>query len=641
MPKSRFSLSINLSEAITNSADAISKAKTRVRQKRVSAFNDRVVTEGLDLESQITFWEQMEREEKRSYAPLQDNITESKNNVSSLKKQVRGRDFRKAYADKLTAIAGMKDNYENLIEFLNGQLKSAVDEDLKTEIRDGLTTANTNFQTELKNEVTNLITTGERDNSLTVLGEAKTHIQKMLGRAIASDDPEAESYWKGEMSTLTSKVGTVKAENAVNAFTMAGIQGKSPVEQLSIIRKSMAENQPSANDVPITLNVGGQDVTFSSVHAYLSGVMVNYLEDDTKKGFFGKMLDDNTRFLDTVIKTTGEVPLATIDSMMKAINSLKSKPGLAPYLQKIEDLKYGENGLITKAVDANVERINSRFLNDLDLKGSLDKLKNLSTRYGVNTDATVDKLIKFMGDEKIQLAQNIVSDAASMQADDPNLSWADAVKKAVDNFRGGIISPSKALEQGVQGVATEVCKQSQALAKETTSLPGSTTGTGGQSTRMQNIANTNPNIPANTAFIDAVYLEASGRRAVAGEYKRFVGMKASDVANIVLRAKSPFKNPLNKNNPTTPATTTPTAPIVNQTTVGTAPIVGQTTPSSTTSGAATHGTTTPTTSTSGTSSSGTTTSAGKAHTYSANEMAVKNKSRAAKGLPPLKSNLIQ
>lgn len=60
-------------------------------------------------------------------------------------------------------------------------------------------------------------------------------------------------------------------------------------------------------------------------------------------------------------------------------------------------------------------------------------------------------------------------------------------------------------------------------------------------TRLQNISSANPGVVANRSFIAAVYQEAMGRPPTEAEYKRFATAKTKDVANIVLRDKSPFK----------------------------------------------------------------------------------------------------
>jgi hypothetical protein len=59
-------------------------------------------------------------------------------------------------------------------------------------------------------------------------------------------------------------------------------------------------------------------------------------------------------------------------------------------------------------------------------------------------------------------------------------------------------------------------------------------------TRLENIAAANPGVGANDAFIQAVYLEAFNRNATPAELQRFRGTRVKDVANIVLRDRSPF-----------------------------------------------------------------------------------------------------
>lgn len=56
-----------------------------------------------------------------------------------------------------------------------------------------------------------------------------------------------------------------------------------------------------------------------------------------------------------------------------------------------------------------------------------------------------------------------------------------------------------------------------------------------------NIGKANPDVTVNDNFINALFVEASGRNATAKELARFRGLKVKDVANLVLGAeKSPF-----------------------------------------------------------------------------------------------------
>jgi len=76
-------------------------------------------------------------------------------------------------------------------------------------------------------------------------------------------------------------------------------------------------------------------------------------------------------------------------------------------------------------------------------------------------------------------------------------------------------------------------------------------------TLLENIANSNPYVGANDAFINAVYKAKFGRNATQGELDRFRGTQVKDVANIVLREQSPFTNtPSNPNAPAPSATET-------------------------------------------------------------------------------------
>lgn len=59
--------------------------------------------------------------------------------------------------------------------------------------------------------------------------------------------------------------------------------------------------------------------------------------------------------------------------------------------------------------------------------------------------------------------------------------------------------------------------------------------------KNSNIAQANPDVPANADFINALFFESSGRKATSEELEKFVGMTVKDAANTILGASlSPF-----------------------------------------------------------------------------------------------------
>lgn len=535
---------INLTDFISNARQNILDAKTSSRAKKITEFNQRVVNEGLGLDAQLAFWNKQKDMDETSQFPTPDFIKEAGDQVVTLNSQIRVKAYRDTYQSKLSSIEQNKDNYDNLKVWLEGQLASAVDPGLKDEITTSLSGPEgvySKISQATKDALDNQITRGQNDRSLTVLSEAKNKIDAKIAEAMASGKNDDEQYWKGKLTVVQQSTNTVRAENAINDFRVGKIQGIGAVQLLGKLNTAVSNVQ--ADDIPIYVDAGNGSVRYDNLHAFLQSSRDSYLSDTGPTGFFGQIQKENEDFIDRAVNIAGSVPTATLDSIQRAVDTLKTKPELQPFLNQLDNLKVD---LLKRGVDKNVNTIVSHFTADLNFSKAASDITKLANRYGLDQSTTMDALVNAMADKRQQIIDNIVGTAAQIQGDHPGMQWQDAVNQAEQYFRGGIVSPNQAVEQSIHSLALAAANPKNAK------LPGA-------------------KIPAqsNTPPAASTY----GRYLTPDEAKS--GKFSGDTVTIPgsgIRFKSPEAEKKATGTISQPKTTGSATPT---TTVGTAPIVSQ------------------------------------------------------------------
>lgn len=444
---------IDLSAFITESRTVISNTKTSIRSKRVSAFMRRVIDEGLSYDVQIKFWENELQRELREEFPSQDYIQENRENIVTNKQLKRAKYFRDTLAIKRNNIAKLKGNYEKLGEWLDAQLTSAIDDDLKVEIRTAITENNKTIYDNIKIEIDDLIERGKSDKSLDILKEADEKIDIQLARASGSDNADEVEYWKLKKSWVKQDRNGIRAENAINDFKIGSLRGDSAESLLNTINDSIK----GIKDDTTAIFVDG--IKYEGIFEYLDTERQAYINDESPTGFLGKIRAENSKFLETVISKVGMVPDTTIDQFIAGFDRLKGRQELSQIANKLDNVLYDADGLITKAIENNANEITSRFLVTLDFQKAAKELARLSQKYKIDTGIMADAILVKSSDYRASLLDHIMGIAESLYqgtaANPSTLTWAEAVKQATEGYVGGIVSPSELMTKSVQDIALD------------------------------------------------------------------------------------------------------------------------------------------------------------------------------------------
>lgn len=450
-------IKFDLSGVIETARQAIGDVQTSVRSKRISDFTRRAINEGMDASAQRAFWEAELQRERDGVFPLQDRITEANDKITEMKKLERSQAYGQTYQKKLNDLAAKQTTNDAILSWLEQQQSSAVDQDMRETISKEIETTKKNIQTDLRNDVSNLITAGSRDKSVDILTNARTKADAALAKAIAVGDVEGESYWKDQKSLANQGIAGANIQNALNGVSLKKIQGYSPIEVLSGYNEAISK---STGDVTLPVFVDG--VKYDNAQAYATLQRDSYLADEGANGFFAKIDSQNSDFLETQAKRFGAVPEATLDSIASAFQKLAAKPELQPYLSRLENLK---SSVLAKGVDSIVKKVTSTYTTDYKLQNAMNSLQKLSKKYGIDTQQAVNTLISDMADKKSSIVNSIVQEAASMVGANPSLKWEVAVDQASKAYLGGIIAPNDLVKKTTTQIATEAKKRGQTQVK--------------------------------------------------------------------------------------------------------------------------------------------------------------------------------
>ena len=540
MPRRKFSIA--LSDFVDTARQNIIDTKTSVRSKLIADFNNQVVQNGLSLETQQAFWEDLMLKENSSEFPTPEFSKTISENIANTKKLIRAKKYRDGLDVLRNDISAKKKTNEDLAAWLQEQLDSAVDADTKEAIRTQITTTNQDVENDYRDMVSNLVDRAKGDHSTTIIQDAYDLAEKRLQKAIANNNGQEVAFWKSQQTVIKQQKYTNQAEDAQNDAQLAVIQNRPAKDILQIW--SNAINGASNENVPIRLQIDGQERQFTGIADFLNTKRTAYLNNTGEDGFFEQFRSQQADWLSSQITQWGSLSDTVINNLRSAVDNLANDPVLAAYGNQINSLKYDQtNGLLTKAVNNNADKVISKFTTDYNFDAAANEIQRLSTKFGVNMDTKINALVEDAGKRQQEIIDSVTATANQIWAHNPSGGWEAAVREATKYMTNSTVSPIAALRSSALTLVTAAQKRFQdafGATSGSTALDSSGKTAGGYTLKIKGIANANPGVVANDAFISAVFQEIYGRNASKAELAQWRGKKVKDVAAAVMGNKSPW-----------------------------------------------------------------------------------------------------
>ena len=418
---------LNLGNVIKARLQSLAEQRKIIQAREEAEFQRRVIEQGLSLEDQLSYrLQQLEREQKKRF-PDQDFISAIKLEISNLKKLIRQKKFRDKYYTFLQEASLGRKSVSDKLNFLYDQLESVVDEDIKDQIRERIIELN-NLKLEIDRSVENQrIEFYEKDRTLDSYNKAIDLVKKQLSRTDVIKNPEILTAYQLKLQALEQEKAQIAVEQKINELTVEMAKASDSLyPSLTKLKKLNLYLSTAREDMPVTIN----------------GVRYN-----SEKEFWQTTLDKfvNTEFIDDfknevsknlkVIKTKqGKVSDDFISDISNRLTSLKNNPLLANYKDAILNLSQQVSSTV---LSEKIEDIKSDFSLGTSLATRFDvwKAKNKLMSYqkyfpDISLEPVLKQFDEMAAEKQFELQQEVLSTAADIIKQTPELTWEEAIRKA-------------------------------------------------------------------------------------------------------------------------------------------------------------------------------------------------------------------
>lgn len=364
-------VSSDLSVIVVGAISSVKKARSTEQARKEAEFQ-RAIADGLSYEEQVAFREKQLEEEKASSFSDPEYVGRLEKSVADTKKLARFTKYRQRYADTLSELSSGKINEQQYLDTLKSSLNGVVDPDLRLEIQNDIAAAEKTMKeyrdTILGNQVRKL----RADGTQKALNEALASVKNARAQALISDNQDEVTAYDETIAALNSKLNAVAIQDAMQDFEVrSATKGTNALERLDFMNSQL---QTADANTPITIqDENGNVKTYASAQQfwqlsrdrYLSSTFFKDFEDDIKNN-----ISVNSRI---------GINRAVLDGVAKTYSDLRSRPEIAPFLNKLDAQ---EVSVLTDAVSQyanNVVEIGSQNRDydnaDAELQAAANKYK--------------------------------------------------------------------------------------------------------------------------------------------------------------------------------------------------------------------------------------------------------------------------
>lgn len=369
---------VNIGVIVNNAIAGVKTVRAQDQARKESAFQE-AVANGLDYEGQIAFRQKQLDEEGASGFIDETYRNQLKESLASTKRLKRFYDYRQKHQE---ALAELNSGHSNAVEYakiLKDLYDNASNPDLKAEIQGNLTTAESKV-TEYKNTVlSNQVKLAENDGSEKEINKVLRKVKQARSFAqINGNDDEVAAY-DLTIASLNSQKVQNKTEDIVNDVAVKGMLGtNNSTSKLKTLSLQIAD---ADTETPVTINgkrfASEQQYWEITRNAYLSGAGSGVFAD-----YFADLETQYKQKIDGETARFGFVQPSTIQKINAELNTLRSQPEMAPYIDRIDSFRAIA---VADAVSTVAKTVIDRAEYTGDFTQADTTLKGLGTTYAVDT----------------------------------------------------------------------------------------------------------------------------------------------------------------------------------------------------------------------------------------------------------------
>jgi len=418
---------LNLGNVIKARLQSLAEQRRIIRAREEAEFQRRVIEQGLSLEDQLSYrLQQLEREQGKRF-PDQDFIDTIKLEISNLKKLIRQKKFRDKYYNFLQEASLGRKSISDEINFLYDQLESVVDEDIKDQIRERIIELN-NLKLEVDRSIENQrIEFYEKDRTLESYDKAIELVKKQLSRTDVIKNPEVLTAYQLKLQALEQEKAQITVEEKINELTVEMAKASDYLyPSLTKLKKLNAYLSTAREDMPVVIN----GVRYDSEREFWQTTLDKFINTE----FIESFKNEVSKNLSIIKTKQGKVSDDFISDISNRLTSLKNNPLLANYKDAIFDLSQQVSSAV---LSEKVDDIQKEFSLGTSLATRFDvwKAKNKLRAYqkyfsDISLEPVLRQFDEMAAEKQFELQQEVLSTAADLIKETPELTWEEAIRKA-------------------------------------------------------------------------------------------------------------------------------------------------------------------------------------------------------------------
>lgn len=404
-------------------------------------FNRAIVEQSLTLDEQLDYRKsQLER--------VKDNPIERKRiraEIKTLNERVEQQKFSEEYLGKVADFSAGLASIDSVINWLNDQLLSAANPDVRLAIGKALEQKQAEKFTLTKTLLENQTNYALQDKTESIINTQLARVTTEKNKALLAGNEALASGYDLHIQALQKALSENSIDKDIKNFAVATVTGYASATALLDSYNNKITSSASTGPVKIG------DVTYASAQEFWKFKRDSFLADQSESGFFSRFNSEKN----TEIKVkNSQNSLITNDlkRISAEYDSLLTRPELANYQFRVSSTKQDSIQTGANFLSSNIV---NKFNTDYDLTSATTSLNSLKT-IGVNVDEAFSKVISSAAALKSSQVNSLVQNAQQLLLDNPNLSVADAVNQALAKGAGAILSPSQLVTQEPGKIATEV-----------------------------------------------------------------------------------------------------------------------------------------------------------------------------------------
>ena len=369
--------SVNLSEVVQNSISAVKAIRNRERMQKEAEFQ-KAIANGLSYDEQLLMRKKQMEDEKKSGFSDPEYILSLEKSISDTNKLNRFNKYRTKYTQSLAEMSAGKINEEQYVSVLNSQLEGVDDPELRLEIQGNIAEGEAKLKTYNNTILSNQIKKAKYDGTKTTLQDAISKVSAARASALVNKEEDEVTAYDETMSALNSQLSVVTIEDSITDFQVnSSTKGVDPLEKLNFIKSEIAKADPN-----IVIKVG--DKSYTSAQQFWSLERDSFLDGSSKifGDFFKDLEADTKNKINERVSKFGYPTADVLDATVSTFNNLRTKPEMAPFLNKID---ITQATLMTDATEKLAKKIMEVGEFNTEFKEADTELKNIQKKYNVDT----------------------------------------------------------------------------------------------------------------------------------------------------------------------------------------------------------------------------------------------------------------